>query len=60
MAITAIQVRLLDDERERLDAYRRAQADPPTRAIAAKRLLCKALIGEVGAAQACPSEAEAD
>jgi hypothetical protein len=48
MAVTAIQVRLQDEERERLDAYRRAQADPPTRAIAAQRLLRDALIREVG------------
>jgi len=48
MANTAIQVNLKDEDRERLDAYRRAQADPPTRAIAARRLLCEALIREVG------------
>ncbi len=48
MANTAIQVNLNDEDRERLDAYRRAQTDPPTRAIAARRLLCEALIREVG------------
>lgn len=48
MANTAIQVNLKDEDRERLDAYRRAQADPPPRAIAARRLLCEALIREAG------------
>jgi len=43
MAFIAIQVRLEDEERERLDAYRRAHADPPSRAVAAKRLLRDAL-----------------
>jgi len=41
--MTAVQLRLDDDERERLDAYRRAHTDPPSRALAAKRLFREAL-----------------
>jgi hypothetical protein len=44
MAFVAVQLRLEDEDREVLDAFRRSYADPPSRAIAAKRLFRKALL----------------
>ena len=42
-AITPIQVRLPDDERVALDTYRREQENPPSRAMAARELIRRAL-----------------
>ena len=42
-AITPIQVRLPDDERAALDTYRREQENPPSRAMAARELIRRAL-----------------
>jgi hypothetical protein len=40
---TPVQVHLEDDEREALDNYRRQQANPPSRALAARELMRRAL-----------------
>jgi hypothetical protein len=40
---TPVQVHLEDDEREALDNYRRQQANPPSRARAARELMRRAL-----------------
>ena len=42
-AITPIQVRLPDEERDALDAFRREQENPPSRAKAARDLIRHAL-----------------
>jgi hypothetical protein len=39
----AVQVSLTDLQRDRIDAFRRAHADPPTRAVAIQRLLDQAI-----------------
>jgi hypothetical protein len=43
---TAVQVRLLDNELDALDTYRRGQQNPPSRAQAARELLCRAISSE--------------
>ncbi|MDR3420137.1 MAG: hypothetical protein P4L80_02665 [Xanthobacteraceae bacterium] len=47
-AVTPIQVRLPDEERDALDAYRREQQNPPSRAKAAREIIRRAL-NETGA-----------
>jgi hypothetical protein len=42
-AVTPIQVRLPDQERDELDNYRREQPNPPSRARAARELIRLAL-----------------
>jgi hypothetical protein len=44
-AVTPIQLRLPDEERDALDAYRREQQNPPSRAQAAREILRRALSG---------------
>jgi hypothetical protein len=44
-AVTPIQIRLPDEERDALDAYRREQQNPPSRAQAAREILRRALSG---------------
>jgi hypothetical protein len=41
--VTPIQVRLPDEERDALDAFRREQQNPPSRAQAARQLIRRAL-----------------
>jgi hypothetical protein len=43
LSVTPVQVRLPDEERNALDQYRRAQQNPPSRARAARELICLAL-----------------
>lgn len=43
LAVTPIQIRLPDDERDALDAFRRQKPNPPSRAKAARELICRAL-----------------
>lgn len=49
---TAIQLRLRDDERDLLDAYRREQQNPPSRAQAARELIHLALRERQGSSEA--------
>jgi hypothetical protein len=42
-AITLIQIRFHDAERDALDSYRRQQPNPPSRAQAARELVRRAL-----------------
>jgi hypothetical protein len=42
-AVTPIQVRLPDEERDALDNYRREQRNPPSRAQAARELIRRSL-----------------
>jgi hypothetical protein len=42
-AISPIQIRLPDEERDALDAFRREQKNPPSRAQAAHQLILRAL-----------------
>jgi hypothetical protein len=42
-AITLIQIRIHDAERDALDNYRRQQLNPPSRAQAARELIHRAL-----------------
>jgi hypothetical protein len=41
--VTFVQIRFRDDERDLLDTYRRQQTNPPSRAQAARELVCRAL-----------------
>jgi hypothetical protein len=41
--VTPIQIRLPDEERDALDAFRREQQNPPSRAQAVRALIRKAL-----------------
>jgi hypothetical protein len=43
--VTLVQIRFRDDERDLLDTYRRQQTNPPSRAQAARELVCRALGG---------------
>jgi hypothetical protein len=53
-AVTPIQVRLPDEERDALDTYRREQQNPPSRARAARELIRRALRECVSASAAAP------
>ena len=39
----AVQISITDLQKDRVDAFRRAHADPPTRAVAIQRLLDQAI-----------------
>ena len=43
LAVTPITVRLADEECDALDAYRRGQQNPPSRAAAAREIIRRAL-----------------
>lgn len=43
VAVTPIQIRLPDDELDALDAFRREQQNPPSRAQAARELIRRAI-----------------
>jgi hypothetical protein len=49
-AATPVQVRLFDEERNALDKYRREHLNPPSRARAARQLICWALSEHTGSA----------
>ena len=51
-----MQVKLQDEERDALDAYRREQQNPPSRAKAARELIRRAL-NEAGALSATEAQA---
>jgi len=53
-AVTPIQVRLPDEERDALDAFRREHQNPPSRAQAVRQLIRRALhmSGQSSAAEA--------
>jgi hypothetical protein len=55
--VTPVQIRFGENEIHALDDYRRAQANPPSRAAAGRELIRRALIEQEESARAMPKTA---